>query len=371
MPIAQSALWNRLGARSRTGWIGIDVGSHSVKIAQLEISGGQKQIAEAVVIPIPKSEVSTVDVLRNGWLARTLRDELSHRHGFKGRKVACGLSMSVTEFRSMNIPPGSIAERREMIAQELSESGDFSSAAIEFDFWDGYCNPADVSSSEAPVNVLSVPIDVATQLAQAIQGAVLHCQVLDGGPFALARSIELMGHEVAAGQPVAVLDWGHRGAHLALIVNGQPVFSRLLKDCGVGALVVAVRRELGLSMEEAHQLLSTCGVPNPLSDRAEHTELQELVDDYSGELFDHLLGELEKTLSYLRMQRAELIPAELWLIGGGATIRNVEAKLCFEMGMPVKRWQPHCRPSASIGLESNPVELFAQAAALSELGWTS
>ncbi len=371
MSAAQLSLLNRVSSRSRTGWIGIDVGSHSVKLAQLEIVGGQPQIAEALVIPIPQSELSTADLLRSGWLARSLRDELSHRHGFRGRNAACGLSMSVTEFRSMSIPPGSPAERREMIAQELSDSGDYSSAAVEFDYWDGYCNPAETSGADAPVNVLSVPVDLATQLAEAIQGAGLRCQVLDGGPFALARSIELIRGQVATGHPVAVLDWGHRAAHFALLVNGQPVFSRLLKDCGVGALVAAVGRELGLSVEDCHQLLATCGVPNPHLDRSERTELQELVDDYSGELFDHLLAELEKTLSYLRMQRAELIPAELWLVGGGATIRNVEAKLCFETGMPVKLWQPRRRASVSLGAESQPIELFAQAAALSELGWVS
>jgi Tfp pilus assembly PilM family ATPase len=371
MSIAQFSLLPRLRARPRTGWIGIDIGSHSIKLAQLELVQGQKQIVESAVIPIPESAELTAESIKSGWLAQTLRHQLLQHRGFRGRNAACVLSMSVTEFRALNIPPGSPKERREMIAQELAESGNSLSENSDFDFWEGYTGPAEAANGEATVNVLSIPNGLATHVAKAVQSAGLNCQILDGGPFVMARSLELVNRRSTHEQPIAILDWGNKTAHFVIISGGQPVFSRVLKDCGVGALVTAVGRGLSLDPEDCHQLLSTCGVPNPHLDHAERTELQEMVIDFAGEMLHQVAVELDKTLSYLGSQRAELLPEELWLIGGGATIQNIDQWISFETGVAATRWRPEQRSSASHFQEGKSVEVLAQAAALSELGWTA
>ncbi|MDB5388209.1 MAG: hypothetical protein JWM11_3855, partial [Planctomycetaceae bacterium] len=126
-----------------------------------------------------------------------------------------------------------------------------------------------------------------------------------------------------------------------------------------------------LAPEDCHQLLSTCGIPNPHLEHSERTELQEVVADFGGELLDQLAAELNKTLSYLGSQRPELLPEEILLVGGGATIQNVDAWLNFETGLPVSPWRPQERIPTSTFLDGQSVELLAQAAALSELGWRS
>ncbi len=369
MRVAPFSLLSQLQPRVPVGWIGIDIGSHSVKLAQLAIVDGHKQIVDAAIIPIPDSSTLSVNSLQTGWLARALRSELSRHRGFRGRSAACGMSMSLTDFRSIVIPPGSDQERREMIAEDLAESGGL--GAIEFDFWEGHGNPADAAGVEPPVNVLSVSSALATEVAMAVQDSGLNCQVLDGGPFALARAAQLAGRERAHDQPIAVLDWGHGAAHFAIIVAGQPAFSRVLKNCGVGSLVAAVKKGVNLSLDDCHQLLSTCGIPNPQLGIDERTDLQELVSEFTDELLNELIVELDKTVSYLRSQRPELIPVELILVGGGATIRNIDAKLNFESGLPTAPWRLPQFAAGNGTIAGLPVELLAQAAALSELAWQS
>ncbi len=358
MSVAQRSMLSFL--RSRTGWIGIDIGTHSLKLAQVESVGGQKQIAHALVIPLPAASHLTAESVRTGWLTRALRTALPC---FRGRTAACGVSMSVTDFRSMNIPPGSRNERREMIAQELIDGGIATAEAIEFDFWDG--NPKE---ENAAVNVLAVSKSFVTQVAEAIQGAGLNCRALDGSPFTLARSLELMNHDSVVSTPRAVLDWGHRVAHLAIVVDGLPAFSRVLKDCEVGPLVESIAQGLGLSLEDSCELLSTYGVPDPQGTHSEFSEIQELVVDMAAELFDQLTVEVDKTLQYLGSHRPELAPTELVLLGGGAAIRNAEAKLSQEFNLPVMRWQLPLRRMVGMTGRQPPVELFANAAALSDLG---
>lgn len=353
--------------RSRTGWIGVDLGSQCLKLAQLEYQGGRAQIAAASIIPVPEGRF---DAARADWLTTTLQERLTRRHGFQGRTAACALSMSIAECRSMNIPPGSPHERRQMIALELAEVGASGGAVgvgegISFDYWDAWPVPGDTNTS---ASVLSISEKLTTQVADALYRAGLNCPVLDGGPFPLARSAELVADVSLGGQTVAVLDWGHRSVQFAVVVNGQPAFSRILKDCGAGLLAAAVIKSLDLTIEESQQLLTGCGLPHPRADLHPVTELQALVADSAGEPFNKLVAEVDKTLSYLRTQREELVPAKIWLAGGGATIRHAAERLGFETGINVIPWR---LPRGGNAGDLQVQELLAQAAALSALAWNS
>lgn len=349
--------------RSRTGWIGIDLGSQNLKLAQLEYVSGRTQIAAAATIPVPEGRF---DEGRADWLAVTLREKLTRNRGFRGNTAACTLSMSVAESRSMNIPPGSLQERREMIALELAEAGTPGSApdgGLSFDFWDAWPTPGETTSS---ANVLAIPEGLTELVADAIYRAGLNCPVLDGGPFPLARSADLVDDEVLDGHPVAMLDWGHRAVQFAIVVNGQPAFSRMLKDCGAGLLSAAVTKSLDLTTEECHQLLGGCGLPHPNTELHPPSEIQELVSDSIGEPFNKLVAELDKTLAYLKTQREDLVPAKVWLAGGGATIRHAAERLSFETGVNIVPWR---LPRAGTAGDLHVHELLTQAAALSALAW--
>ena len=343
----------------------MDVGSQSIKLAQVEQIGAQVQIISSAVMALPEGAALSVESLQQGWLSRTLRDELS-RGGFKGRIAAGVLSMSLTESRALDIPPGSYKERREMIALELQD-GSGRPDPVEFDFWDTRPE-GETQAATATVNVLAASQAVVAVVAAEMQRAGLICRVLDGGQFTLTRAAGLVSGKFAGQQPAAVLDWGHQGAHLVVRIDGQPAFSRVLKDCGVGSLVARMTRTLSLSNDECHELLATCGVPDPFAASSTRTELQNLVRDLAAESFNRLTAEIKKTLSYLRSQKPDLVPSEVWLTGGGATIRHAAALLSAEAGLPFSLWTLPRRSGACRGHEL-PLPLFAQAAALSELGW--
>lgn len=357
--------------RTRLGWIGVDFGSDTIKLAQLEMVGTARFIAQALVIPLPETAALTSASLRTGWLGQLLLDEMTRGFQFRGRIASCVLSMSSTEFRSLDLPPGTYQERREMISQEFASAGNPTAEPVEFDFWDGPGAVGDASNpGTSTVNVLSISQPVARQVAVELSRAGLICRVLDGGQFTLARAARLIHGDAPGQQPTAVLDWGHQSAHFVVIADGEPVFSRILKDCGMGGLVAAVSKGLDLSRVDCQELLSTCGFPDPARGAKGPTELQELARDLAAEPLTQLFSELKRTLLYLQHQRPELAPAVLTLLGGGAAIRNVGSMLVREIGMPVQLWKlPQSGGAAQLLHETTPVALFAQAAALSELGW--
>ncbi|HUQ71768.1 MAG TPA: hypothetical protein VM165_19720 [Planctomycetaceae bacterium] len=370
MPLAQLRPSLDLLTRRRSGWIGVDIGAASVKLAQLEIVNGKKEIAEAAIFPIPQTANCSPASIRGGWLSHALQQQVLRYRRFRGQTAACGISLSLTEFRSLTIPPGSDRERREMIALELAPDSGPRSEAMEFDFWDGCANPND-SAGTNTVNMLSVSQELATAVAEALYQSGLHCRTLDGGPFILARAAELVSPSETKPGPIGVLDWGHSGAQFIVMRNAEPLFTRVFKGCAVNQLVQAVAGGLKLPDDECRQLLADSGLADPRPGSPPATPAQENVWELATQAFQTLKSELDKTLAYLRHQRPELAPAEICLLGGGSTIRNAAARLSAEFGLPFFVWRMPQRATAGTALTGQPVELLAQAAALSELRWAS
>lgn len=336
------------------GWIGIDFGTKLAKIAQLDRAGDRLLWRR-----------TTIERSREGGglpcSGEEIRRALEIHGNFRGRLAACALPMSATDLRAVAVPPGSDTERRAMIAQELESVYGANDPSREFDFWE-----PDAASAES-VNVLSIATERVDELTETLAGAGLECMVLDGLPCALARAVSMAAMDVDG--PVAAIDWGHANATLSIIEHGRPQFTRLLRDCGAGAMYTEIGDSLGLDEAEPLELLSRFGLPHAGHADTEKDEICEVVADIVGLHVQRTLDELNRTFSFLRLQRQGLLPKRAWLFGAGAAVRNVAPWMTDKLEIPCQVWRlnmPRPEPLTAAG-----EEVFGPAAALSALAWTS
>jgi Tfp pilus assembly PilM family ATPase len=351
------------------GWIGIDLGTRAVKVAQVERVGAQLRLAGARVIrrgaaagdndsPVPAA----------AWWSEVCRQE-TLREGFSGRRAACVLSASATDLRAVGVPEGAEDERRAMIAGELDAIYAGNAAGRVFDFWQPQPQSSAGQSSLENVTVLSVAEAEAADVAASLWRAGFYCETLDGLPLALARAVQLASP--AAGEtPVAALDWGSTSATFCIVRAGRPVFTRHLRDCGFAALPAAVAEALNLSADDAEQLLATHGLCDPARRDDALADVQEILTDISAEPLAAVVAQLDRTLAYPELHRSGLMPERIWLFGGGATVRNAAAVLSERIGLPVQAWTLPLGAAAPMGI-SPPLSLLGPAVALSALAWLS
>jgi len=356
-------------ARSK-GWIGIDLGTGAVKLAQVEQVAGQYRLACArVVRRSPAGDGNGSTETAAPWWADVLRRE-PLRRGFAGRNAACVLSASETDLRAMNLPEGSDAERRAMIANELETVFAGSPGRRAFDFWDTRGPAATGESSLENVHAVSVAEDEVVSVFASLTRSGLLCDVIDALPLVLARAIGLVSAP-QPGVPVAAFDWGSTSATFSIVCDGLPVFTRQLRDCGYASLPTSVAEALGLSVDDAEQLLATHGLCDPVRTDGPLREAQEVLTDVTAQALAKVVSRLDKTLAYPELHRSRLLPERIWLFGGGATVRNLPAILSARLGLPVEAWGlPWSDSSAAIGTRP-PVEILGTAAALSALAWLS
>ena len=352
-----------IGAR-RKGWIGIDVGTQSVKLVQAERQGGQIELTEALIVRRTEAWPDAVhDASPAIESSEEIRAGLALGSEFSGRAAAIALPMSLCDVRTCSIPEGREQEIRANVAKELASVLGDVEATREFDYWAAE-TPGDRNPSAENALAASISCEWAQQVARDMSASGLVGKVLDVLPTALARAVEL-GSPGASRAPVGAIDWGFRRATLCAVLHGRPRFVRCLRDSGFSNIISALTKALSISSEEAQKLLTDRGLPS--RDGGAVDELQSVIEDVITEPMNVFVEELARTIGFLRQQRRELVPTKFVLFGGGAAIQNVAPYLAERLDLPTETWTLNGRPTTHNRV---PIQLLGPAIALSSLAWS-
>ena len=353
----------------RKGWIGVDLGTRSVKLAQVGREASGLCLHEALVIPrrVPVNGEAHED--RPVSARPEVRNALALGKRFSGCKAACALSMHWCQAKLLTVPAGSEAEQRSIVAQELTSAQPDRSEPQEFDFWRAAVAGNGSDASGDTVIALSVSRRLATQAGRDLYESGLCCRTLDGIPLALSRAVQ-MASTANDHQPVAAMDWGFADATFFTVSRGRPTFVRRLRDCGFGGVLQCICETFGVCLDEAEAILTGS---SPLDAKAEapaRERLQQVLHEVAVEPLNIVVEELAKTLGFLKRQSPVVAPERMWLFGAGALWSNATAFLSSQIGLPVEKW---CLESAGISAAPHlgfRTEILAPAIALSSLAWT-
>jgi Tfp pilus assembly PilM family ATPase len=317
-------------APRQTGWIGVDVGSRAIKYVQVALERGAWQLTQAHVIPI-----ATPEPLDHGAVSRrVIGESLAAASVGAAQTAACTLSMALTELRSMDLPVGTNDELRQLVSQELADSVGVSQC--EFTFWQTPRGDGDAELTS--VTALATPTNTALTVANDLHARKLRCQLLTPLPYALARAVEMVdpdSRQVA----VAALDWGCTTPSITVVKNGRPVFTRLLRDCGVSRVTDALALQLGLAPSEVWRVVASLGFHHVQRSADANGALVDRITEVAGPALRQLIQQLERTRAFLRQQYRELAPKRVWMFGGGAMLPQAVASVSAAIGVDVRIWR--------------------------------
>jgi len=350
---------------SRTkGWIGVDIGTHMVKLAQVERRGSRVELVEALSIPRQEPWSDTNDGAADIPSSLEIQAALSLGTRFRGRDAAVTLPMAVCDVMTCNVDGDSDTGRRAAVLRELDAVYTNTQGTREFDHWSVEL-PSDKMGRNDNTIALSVASSWASRVSRDLREAGLVGHVLDGLPLAMARAIALGAPNTK--DLVAAVDWGHHRATLCCVKDGRPLFVRCLRDCGFQSVTNAICKSLAVTADEAQKLLREHGLPSPAQGAV--TDLQGVIEEVTREPLDRFVDELSRTTTYLSQQRRSLAPAKVVLLGGGAAVKNMASYLDDRLELPVETWCLDAAASTGARDRRLQVEMFGPAIALSSLAW--
>jgi type IV pilus assembly protein PilM len=352
---------------NRLGWIGVDIGTRTVKLAQAVRSPDGVRLHKAAIIqrPIPWSEEDGLGLGEPDRSDAEIRAGVEYG-GFTGRSAACALPMNVCELRGLNVPQGDDRERRAMIANELAEDWAERSSAMEFDYWELAVDRETPTVDGFNINVLAVARPWITRIAADCQQAKLDCWAVDGGPLATARAVGMAANLRGAARALAI-DWGYSNVTLSIVGGDRALYVRRIPHCGFHKCLEAIQAALGLTLDQAQHLASTEGVNSPHTDG--RAEIQAAITAAVADTIDGIVEQIRRTLQFVELQRRYLRPTSVWLLGGGASLRNIGPHLSTILDLPVSIWELPTDPNVARSLRGFQPALFGNAVALSALAW--
>ena len=353
--------------RGKHGWVGVDCGAGSIKLAQVVRRADGYGLAAAWQIPLSADSATSPAGRLCAELAPRIPELTQARRMFRGRNAAATTPSSLTEFRCLELPRGTRDELRQMVDDELhhdASRADNDDAQRCFDFWeeDGSRLSTDAM---AQLMVVDVARSTAQTLSESLRSAHFDCRTIDGAPCALARAIALADPRLAE-QPVVAIDLGWSSTFIVAAERGRPLKLRVVRNCGLNSLAKPLESTLKLSLRESSQLLRQLGISPGLPANGVGASAQAMHDLLAAPL-GRLIGEIRKTLSFWEHARPPLVPTEIMLFGGGALVKRMPEFIANEVHLPVRAWSMVEHDSAQ---PRQDAALFGVAAALSALAWS-
>lgn len=353
--------------RQQTGWIGIDIGSATVKVAQLARCGNELRVVARAIVPRTVPEVTEQlenDIESLPSASGEIGAAVALASGLRGRRAALTMPMGLCDIHHLD-RLNDVTDDLDAVVRRAIESATQASADhLQFDVW-----PAEFhDGTDQPLrwNVLAVARPWSDQLYWDVVENGFACQRIDGLPHSLARAVGL-GLATPHTLPVATLDWGASQATFCVVHEGRPVYARVLKESGLDRMIRSLSEGLGIRAEQASGLLQQYGLSGLKLRHADEMSL--VVAELVKEPLDQLERELSRTLSYLNGLRRTIQPRQIFLFGGGGLIQGVAQYLTRQLKIETSVWElnPNQLEGATRGAESQC--MFGPALALSALAW--
>ncbi|HEX2474090.1 MAG TPA: pilus assembly protein PilM [Lacipirellulaceae bacterium] len=354
----------------KLGWIGVDVGTHTVKLAQTARDGDGLRLYRAAVIQRPAAWNGDDGLTQQPPITSLPEIKAALEcGGFVGRNAICTLPMNICQLRGMNVPAGSDQERRAMASHELTHEWADSKTPMEFDFWELDPPNGEKSNDAFNVNIIAAPRPWVSQLWHDCRQTGLDCWAVDGAPLAMARAVGLVAGRDRT-RPALAVDWGYSNTTFAIVCDNRPLYSRRIHNCAFGRVLQAIMQALDVTLDEAQHLADSQGLAAAAGDQGSiDAQIQSAITTAAGETLEELASQLARTLQFAETQRRYLQPACVWLMGGGASLRNVASYLTHALQIQVNVWHMPPDDEPIHCAADHRAAVFGAAAALSASAW--
>ena len=305
--------------------LGIDLGAHTVKVAEVEVGFQAARLVHLRVVNVPQGAGMLVD-----RSLAALR-EMGAVPAADGAIV--GVPGDRALLRSLAIPFTEPKKLAAVVGNELADDLPWEMEQVVFDHT--------VLPGHGKVLAAAARTEEIRQLLAELAAIGIEPRALPVAPLAYAGLVR----RLTVGGPVLVVDIGHLRTNVCLVDAGRPVGARTISRAG-HQITEAFRQTFQLSYAEAEALKEreAClpgaareGRAPPVLDDASHGGSEE--KQYAAttaEALAPLLRELRLT-SGLLTSRVGVRPERLLLCGGSALIRGIDTFLSRELGMPVER----------------------------------
>jgi len=318
--------------------VGIDIGTHSIKLVGLKGAPGRWSLAKYAISEIPVGSIEELSSEeRKAVMTSTLRNMLSSTR-IRTRKVATSVSGNAVIVRYVRFPRMSPSDLEKTIQFEAEPY-------IPFDIREVNISThilGDVMEEGQPkmeTVLVGAKKELLEERMEIVEGAGLKTLIIDVDAFALENAYEITRDKERA-ETVMLLNLGATTSNINILENG---ISKIVRDIFIAgsSFTRAVHKNLQVEYSEAENLkrkygLTLTGAEEELESIAAKDETKVQVSTILMPLVRELVGEVRRSIDYYQAQTGgEKSVDRIMLSGGSSKLNNLDKFLSDELGLPV------------------------------------
>lgn len=342
--------------------IGLDLGSSSIKLAELTLSKGIATLDNFAFAPTPQSALSNGDITDAFIIGEAVK-ALHQEQKFSRKNVCIGMWGTAAIVKKISMPKADPKSMKEQVKYEAQQylPFDISQVCLEH-----HVLPFSLTPGQMDVLIVAGQNDFINKYLEVVAHADLRCSIMDVSCLAFANLFEFNYGKL--NEPVGLFNFGHGSTQFIVVFQGEVIFAR---DIPVGGFHFTneISKNMGVTLEEAETLKIAQG--NNQSEVPENTRT------FMNMALDYVTDEIRNSIDFYSTSSGDLYIKKAFYTGGASLTSGLidhltdSLKLDFEVINPFLKIKPGKNKFSSDYLEKiAPFVSVSLGLALREVGDT-
>jgi len=309
--------------------VGLDIGSHSVKVVELEAQTNKSYKLTNWGVSQPLAEAIVDGEIMDRQLVTDAISNLLESRGIKSRAVVAAVSGRAVIVKKIVMNKLSADDAQQAIYWEAEQHVPYDINDVSLDF--EILGPAPNDPKQMQVLLVAAKKEMVLAFSDLIRETGLSPLIVDVDSFAVQNAVEA-NYDFGPDEVVAILNVGAEITNIDIVKGGVPYFTKDLQ-LGGNTFVEATQRKFNLSQSEAAAVV-----------RGESSSGLEVVP-----VIEHacegLAMALERAQSYLRTAGEAGPVTRIMMCGGSALTPGLSEFLSRRFGVPAEIANPLTRLS--------------------------
>lgn len=308
--------------------VGVDIGSHSIKVCQLEEGSRGLYLKRFDVAPLPPQVIVEGAVMNFSQVQDKLRD-LVNTNRLKGKPASLSIGGHSVIVKKISLPQMTEEELDQSIMWEAEQYIPFDIKEVNVDV-----QILDPHAGQGQMDVLLVAAkkDIINDFVSIALDAGLVPTVMDVDTFATQNMFEL-NYGFPSNETIALINVGASMISINIVTGGITQFTR---DISMGGTLLSeeIQRALNVTHEEAEHY-KTGGSEN-ISSSAMFREVQRI----SERVAQTLVTEIQRSVEFFKATSVGEEISRVYLSGGAAQMSTLVRQLEQRLQVPAELVNP-------------------------------
>ena len=304
--------------------VGLDIGSHSVKVVELEAQPNKSYKLTNWGVSQPLAEAIVDGEIMDRQLVTDAITNLLESRGIKARSVVAAVSGRAVIVKKIIMNKLSADDAQQAIYWEAEQHVPYDINDVSLDF--EILGTAPNDPKQMQVLLVAAKKDMVMSFSDLIREAGLTPTIVDVDSFAAQNAIEV-NYDFAPEEVIAILNVGSEMTNINIIQAGVPYFTKDLQ-VGGNSFTEAVQRKFNLSQSEAAAAVRGESGPG--------LEVAPVIE----QACDGVATALERAQAFLRTAGEAGAISRIMLCGGSALTPGLPEFLGRRFGVPTEVVNP-------------------------------